>query len=382
MAIKKITSERQKRGWRFDGTLYYTYRIDYYLNGKRLRESGFPTKKNAETYLDALKMKYKYNKRGLTSPVSTNRTVVEIFETHLNKIENARAQKTALRIYQKFLSLLSVSTLNELRRKHFKDYCDTRIADGVKPETANREMTYISTALYKAGDYFAELEDWQVPKIYRPPVIDEGRNRVITADERTRLLGLLLDEKPPDESTKAFRARRRTGLTFYFALLTGLRHGEICALKKNDLRENTLTAERFKTKRTGIGRTVFEPLTETQIWVLTEAGKLYPESEYFFSRHGKPHYKIYSILKEVCKKLKIPYGAKTVGGLVFHDTRHTFITILDQAMIDSSTTRAFSGHTRDAMMRRYSHATMESKTKAMRVIEKAFGNAQNLETIG
>lgn len=57
-----------------------------------------------------------------------------------------------------------------------------------------------------------------------------------------------------------------------------------------------------------------------------------------------------------------------------HDTRHTFITALEQSAVDSSTTRSFSGHTKETMMKRYAHATQDSRAKALQIIEKEFGN--------
>lgn len=79
------------------------------------------------------------------------------------------------------------------------------------------------------------------------------------------------------------------------------------------------------------------------------------------------------ILKAACKELGIPYGEKTPGGFILHDMRHTFVTILEQGLIDSSTTRSFSGHSRDRMLKRYAHATTDSRAKAMSVIKREVG---------
>lgn len=128
--------------------------------------------------------------------------------------------------------------------------------------------------------------------------------------------------------------------------------------------------------------TIFEPLTDTQLWVLFEAEKLYPTGEFFFSEIGLPHNKIYEILKNACQALKIPYGKNTENGFVFHDTRHTFVTVLEHGMVDSSTTRSFSGHSRDGMMKRYSHATVESKVRAMQIIEDEIGGGRVFDVIG
>jgi integrase len=162
-------------------------------------------------------------------------------------------------------------------------------------------------------------------------------------------------------------------LIIYFAALTGLRHGEIVALRKSKFNAEArrLVAERFKTRKKGVSTTVFEPLTGAQLWALNEAGEtLYPEGEFFFSDKGKIHNRTYDVLETACGTLDIPYGAKTPGGLVIHDLRHTFITIMEHGSIDSSTTRSFSGHTKDSMLKHYAHATPESRARAMQVIER------------
>lgn len=380
MAIQELTTKtlgKKKSGWRWDKKreIWITWMVDTTFDGARHVKRGFLTEKAAGTYLDQLKIQERLKQIGVVSLVKYP-TVKKLFVIHLDKIKSKKSSVAANRAYTKFLALLpSNFKIDELKRKHFKDYVDLRLADGVKPETANREITDISAALHKAGEYFAELENWTLPKIYRPTINDSGRTRIITTDEWTRILKHLLRETNPSEHEKDWRARRRTALIFYFGLLTGLRHGEISALLKSnfDRRARSLKAERFKTKKTGISWTTFEPLTETQVWVLNEAENLYPAGQFFFSECGKPHNKFYEIMEAACRKLKIDYGKANPKGFVMHDTRHTFVTVLEHGAVDSSTTRSFSGHSKDAMMKRYAHATPDSRARAMQIIERELG---------
>jgi integrase len=48
-------------------------------------------------------------------------------------------------------------------------------------------------------------------------------------------------------------------------------------------------------------------------------------------------------LKLACEKLGIKYGRFTDGGLIFHDTRHTFVSSLLADDIDLETTRELAG---------------------------------------
>lgn len=384
MAITEITAKtlgKKKSGWRFDKKreLFVTFAVDTTFDGTRHVKRGFLTERAAQDYIDQLKVQERLKRIGVVSLVKYP-TVKKLFDTHYSKLEAKKARTTAHRVFDKFCATLPSKTktkLDELKRKHFKDYIETRIGEGIKAESANREMTIISAAIHKAGDYFAELENWRVPKIYRPPISETERNRIITKDERSKLIEFLLADKKSATREKDFLARKRTGLFLYFGLLTGLRHGEICALRKTDFDRSTrrLKATRFKTKRKGVAETVFEPLTDTQMWVLTEAETLYPNGEFFFSAKGKPHNKIYTILKNACQKLKISYGKNTPGGFVIHDTRHSFVSSLIEGGVDIATAKSLSGHTTGNMLMRYAHSTPFSRAKAMEIIEREVGGA-------
>lgn len=379
MAISEISTKilgKKKSGWRFDKKreLFVTWSVDTTFDGARHVRRGFLTKSDAEDYLDQLKVQERLKQIGVVNLIKFP-TVKKLLDVHLSKL-SGKAETSARRVFKKFLgSLPKGIKLDELKRKHFKDFVELRISEGLKAESANREITDLSSALHKAGEYFAELENWQVPKIYRPPINDEGRERVITRDEQSSLLNYLLNEKKESEREKDFTARRRTGLIFYFGLLTGLRRGEIAGILKinYDRKLRRLKAERFKTRNSGVRWTIFEPLTDTQIWILDEAAKLYPSGEFFFSEQGKPHNKFYEIMEAACKKLKIDYGKNNPQGFVLHDTRHTFVTVLEHGAVDSSTTRSFSGHSKEAMMKRYAHATPASRARAMQIIERELG---------
>lgn len=387
MAIKELTKEflgKSKAGWTWSRKreLWTTWQIDVHFNGERYIRRGFRTEADAKEHLEKIKLQEKLKEIGVVQLIKFPK-IKELFDRHRQTLETNKQISTFDRVTKKFLALLTNPnlTIDELKRKHFKDFADARINDGIKPESANREIGDISAAIHKAGDYFENLENWSVPEnlIYRPSFEPSERDRVITTDERTRLINHLLSEKRSSEREKDFLARRRTGLVFYFGLLTGLRHGEISGIEKInfDPAARRLRVKRFKTRKSGIRWTIFEPLTDTQAWVLSEAEKLYPQSEYFFSISGKNHNKIYEILKTNCNHLNIPYGKNSAGGFVLHDARHTFITVLEHGSVDSTTARSYSGHSKDSMLKRYAHATVDSRARAMQIIEKEIGLGDN-----
>lgn len=383
MAIKELTKKflgKTKTGWFWDRRreLFVTYQVDTQFNGERHIRRGFRSEKEAKDYIEQLKTQERLKQIGVVQIIKFPK-VKDLFECHRATLLERKQQTVFDRVTNKFISLLNNPnlTLDELRRKHFKDFSDTRIKEGIKAESANREITELSAAIHSAGDYFENLENWSVPRnlIYRPSFESTERDRVITLDERQRLIEYLLNDKKQSEREKDFIARRRAGLVLFFGLLTGLRHGEISALQKKefDRDRRRLRAERFKTRKSGVRWTVFEPLSDTQLWVLAEADKLYPTGDYFFSATGKKHNKIYTTIRTACERLEISYGKNAADGFVIHDARHTFVTVLEHGGIDSSTTRSFSGHSKDSMLKRYAHATVDSRARAMQTIEREIG---------
>jgi hypothetical protein len=81
-------------------------------------------------------------------------------------------------------------------------------------------------------------------------------------------------------------------------------------------------------------------------------------------------------MKLACKKLDIPYGRYTEGGMIFHDTRHTFVSNLLENEVDLETTRDLAGLSRD-MILRYAHTSAMSKRKAADVLDRISKNGSS-----
>ncbi len=389
MAIKLLTKKtlgKSKAGWRWDKKreLWVTYQLDTEFNGKRHVRRGFRTEKAAQDYHEQLKTQDRLIEIGYAQPIKFP-SAAELFEKHTAAAETRNEKLRRKRVFKMFLKLLPPNaTIDEIERKHFKDYADRRIESGVKPETADREITPISSALTNAKNYYTGLDRWVSPVIYRPPVPNEGRDRVVSTEEFEKLIPYLLREKQEKELPRSAFARNRAGLILYFGLLTGLRHGEICRLEKQNFnrRDRSLKAERFKTKKSGIRWTTFKPLPDVQIEILERAAGLYPNGIYFFSEKGKIHNKFYDVLKAACKKFGIPYGQGTDGGLVMHDARHTFVTNLMQGGTDIATAKSLTAHSTNDMLIKYSHANSQSKGAALRLASSSLtGNIVNSEKL-
>jgi len=363
LRITKKTLGKNRHGWVYDrrSGLWITYAVDLTLGRHRIRRRGFRTRREAEQFELDLRNRHRQSEFDITPPKAFP-LVSDLFARRIeagfaNRKEHVRAE----RVFRLFLQILGHGTrINRVSRSHYREYCDRRIADGVSPATAAREITVIAAAFNRAAEFWPELENFTPVRPVWPKVPKKSRGRVIRRDERIRLVNHLLRPAQADESGKTVAARHRAGLLLQFALLTGLRHGEICLLRKNwlDRSRSTIRVERPKTDSDGE-----IVLSASALDVLTRAAGLFPDSPFFFSRNGKPHYAIYRILSNACSEIGLDYGRRN-GGFVIHDARHTFITALQAAGFDLATISSFSGHSDAHIVSRYTHATPESQKRA------------------
>jgi len=115
-------------------------------------------------------------------------------------------------------------------------------------------------------------------------------------------------------------------------------------------------------------------LTETMREIFLEQ-KANSKSEYVFSRNGNSITHYYDILKEACGEVGVKYGRKHLGGFVTHDARHTAVTRMLQAGVDLSTVGSITGHGDHHLILHYSHATRESRRKAVEVLDNFMSEA-------
>lgn len=385
MAIKEITTRqigKKKSGWRFDKKreLWVTFAVDTTFDGARHVRRGFLTSKAAEDYLKQLKIQERLKQIGVVSLVKYPK-VCDLFQTRLKDIENKSEKGRAERVFKKFLSLVSRdATIEKITKNDYKRFADLRLAELNKKhsdasrleghkKTVNREINPIAKAFSSVKDYY-NLPKWTRPDVFKFPVSRTGRTRLIEPAEYNLLLDYFLGAKTKELKPEAYKARRRTGLVLQMALMTGLRHGEICAMEKRKLnrQRREIDVYRFKTKRWKI----YSPLTDTMLHLFDEGARLYPDGDYFFSERGLLQAGFYTQMEKVCSSLGIVYGKFKSGGFILHDARHTFSTILHQNLIDDKTSIEFTDNPTAISL--YQHSTNESKKRAMQIIEKQFGS--------
>ena len=165
---------------------------------------------------------------------------------------------------------------------------------------------------------------------------------------------------------------------FYVELMTGLRRGEICGLKWQDINfeENKLQVKRSVSVKKGGGVSIGETKTETgvrciqmppSVAELLKSKKQTAITEWVFPHFLHPEQPIspasaYRKLKVILKNAELPL-------IRFHDLRHTFATHATQGGVDPKTLAGILGHTNASFtLDTYTHVTSDMQKSASAVV--------------
>jgi len=208
-------------------------------------------------------------------------------------------------------------------------YRDERLKQ-VQPGTVIRDLAYLSAIINHARREWGINITNPVASV-RKPSAPQGRDRVLSADEESRLLAAL-----------APTGRRNPWLRpmAILSLETAMRRGELLDLRWSNIDLESQTAFLPMTKN-GTARTV--PLSRKAIVLLKELPRCIDGQ--VFPIHAPAHHKAF---KRACKR----------AGLVdlhWHDLRHTAITRLATKLPNLIELAAVSGHRSLSMLKRYYH---------------------------
>ncbi len=152
-------------------------------------------------------------------------------------------------------------------------------------------------------------------------------------------------------------------LNLAVALLTytGLRVGELCALRPCDISDRAVTVAQALEHHKEGGRVVYGIqdtktengrreiiLPESGEWLLHAVKRLNPFGEYVFEKNGKPitDASVRDKLKYICEKLNIPYRSP-------HKIRKSYATFLIDAGLTAKTIQSQMGHADISTTMRY-----------------------------
>ena len=353
--ITRIELSRKRPGSSYDPKTkkYVTYKIAVRVNGRRYRQSGFPNRKAAEAFVEALKLKKAYNRLGLS--FTTNVRLSQLLDKRLSML-NKPERVRATRIFRDFQTMHGDPLVTEIRSSHLQRYINSR--SSVKPETVIREVAMLTAAFRRAPKMFPdELEDYQPPTVARPKLKRSKINRRIVSEaEKDAVVAYLMQG---DDYSRMIA--RQWELAWYF----GLRYGEVVKLLKSDYTGDRLRVTRWKTN----DETVFEYLPE-RVKEILEAAIAESDTKHIFP-HGRFIYpnKFYDTLKPAVESAGMKYGRRP-DSVSFHSLRHSFITRMVE-VADLPTVQAYSAHSDAAMVALYSHT---SETKKRAAFERLYGN--------
>ena len=171
---------------------------------------------------------------------------------------------------------------------------------------------------------------------------------------------------------------------FYVEVMTGLRRGEICGLKWQDIdfEENKLRVKRSVSVKRGGGVNIGETKTETgvrciemppSVAELLKNRKQSAITEWVFPAFLNPEQPIHP--QAAYRKLKVILKNAELPLIRFHDLRHTFATHATQGGVDPKTLAGILGHTNASFtLDTYTHVTSDMQKSASAIVGNMMKN--------
>lgn len=345
------------------------YRLDAKVNGKRFRRFFF---KKSEAEAVAYKIKHDEVARRYGLPVLAERPLLSDLSTkRLASIASHDEHTRATRVLSNLVALVPAGyCVDELTKADIQKYVDKRRVEGLKPQSINRELHIVNSMLSQIDIHYPQLEQWRPPKMPVQKELTGRRERLWEPNEVDAVLAELFGPKRDGEQSQAILARYRVGQRFRFLLLSGVRHGEMAAIRSADINWQSKTV-RVRQGKTGKYKTV-GPLHHGAIAILKEFHEA-SATPFVFYRGGQINKRVYKIMANSCKRAGVPWGKDTPNGLTFHDCRHTATTHLLESGISPKTVQEWMGWADSSFVLYYSVASKKSREKAGRALDKLAG---------
>lgn len=330
--------------------------IDYYFQGRRIREVVGTNRRQAERALAARKGEIVQGKFNLHMVKPT-----PYFEDFAK--EYLEWAKNNHRSWERMDAVCVRALLNCFKGKRLHEITPWLIEkfklkrkEEVKPATINRELAVLSSIFSRAIEWgkLAEhpMKGGRVKKFRE----ESFKERILSEEEEKRLL---------DACSGWFKD------FVVMAVDTGMRLSELINLRREDV---DLKNGVVRVRNTKSGRDRKIALTDRVISILKKIERCDEDNEYIFP-HGKGEmlWAVRSAFLRACKRANLQ-------GLRFHDLRHTFATRLVTAGIDLVTVQRLLGHQNIQMTMRYSHPGSEEIRRAVKVLEENARSSQQMDS--
>jgi integrase len=235
---------------------------------------------------------------------------------------------------------ISKLSMTELTPTQLAAYRDKRLKV-IAPNTMLRELSYFSCIINHARREWGLNIDNPVSMIKKPPMPD-GRSRVLTEDEKSRIIDVIQKAKPANTNIWL-------PAIIEFALATAMRLGEITSLLWKDIDFNNRTAFLPITKN---GSCRYVPLSNIAINILNEL--------------PRNHERVFPFINGSVSIAFTRYSRKAgVKEVRFHDLRHTAITAMSGKLTNVIELSSVTGHRSLSMLKRYIHLNVSELAKKL-----------------
>lgn len=321
---------------------------DFTISGVRYRKSipQARTKRKAEEVEDRIKVSIYEGTYNQPSARTLTEFIDEVFRpwAKTNYRSAPSRYESAIEVIKSRLGALTLREIAPITIERFKR---TRLAEKTKrggerkPSSVNRELTYLSRilSLAKTDRLIRENPAHSVACLAEAA----HRTRVLAYEEEVMVLAWLDIHSP--QSANAVRV----------ALGTGMRRGEIVALRWNDLNWSRRIIQ-IRTSKTGKPRTV--PINRQVESALADQRQLTNGSDRVFGICAE---RITAAFRKAARTCKL-------DDLRFHDLRHTAATRMGAAGVDAFTLAELLGHSDIKQTRDYTHALDSEKRRAVEAL--------------
>lgn len=269
-------------------------------------------------------------------------TTLRIYNSHINNhinpaIGNVPLKKLTKEIIQNFINGLRLS-----------------------PATVKTVFSTLKSALYEAGEK-GFIND--ICSKIKLPKKEKNTSRILTVTEQGKLEKVLV---------------KKEDIGILICLYTGLRIGEVCALKWSDINFETLILTVNGTQaRIGKAVEIISPKSKSSkreipipLFLSEKIKQVFHKGEFVMSKYGKPvdvrTYRRY--FKTVLERAGLP-------DMKYHSLRHTFATRALEVGMDYKTLSEILGHSSTAItLDLYAHSLKEHKKNEMNKLEGIFNS--------
>jgi len=332
------------------------YGIDYYFQGRRIREVVKGGKREARRKLARRIAEIEEGRFNIHKVKGT-----PYFEDFVK--EYAEWAKVNHRSYENMdavrirclLGFFQHKRLHEITSWLIEGFKRQRVKM-VKPATVNRELAVLSSVFSKAIKW-GKLDNHPMKAGKVEKLKEQSpKERILTDEEEKNLLEL---------TSGWFKDM------LIVAIDTGMRLSELLGLKREDV---DLSIKVVTVRNTKSGRDRRIPLTQRAFNSIADRICNYPDSDHVFPQGRRwklSHAR--SAFRRACQKAALQ-------GLRFHDLRHTFATRLVTSGTDLVTVQRLLGHRDLQMTQRYAHPSSEDMKRAIQTLEGYTKSSQQMDT--